>query len=309
MPAGKPLSDAHARLGRALRATRTRAGISTRLVPKNQPERPHYSSGHISLVESGATAPSPELIEAYLAMPECDSTEIRSLYEQMQAATRDAGRRRRQGGGGAASQRPPRDMGEVGSRHDVQQHYLVASTEASYRFGPTGAIRDVVCTVTLRARTPGVRLYYSGFSYPADQRTGVLRVQARSGASLAAAQESPSGAVGTYFALDRDLSPDDPAAHTVVFAVTVDSERRAAPRLRYFAAGGTEQLILRAAFEAPAEPDPVWWFSVPDVVDAEHPAPGQDVPRSPAGVRERRFERLVPGWCYGFAWAWDIPAR
>ena len=308
MPPGKALSDAHARLGRALRATRTRAGVSTRLVPKNQLEQPYYSSGHISLVESGATAPSPELIEAYLGMPGCDSTEIHSLYEQMQAAPRDAGRRRRQGGGDDAAPRPPHDMSEVDSRHDVQQHYLVVSTKASYRFGPAGAIRDVVCTVTLRARAPSVRLYYSGFSYPADQRPGVLRIEARSGASLTAVQESPSGAVGAYFELDRELSPDDPAPHTVVFAVVVNSEQRAAPRLRYFAASGTERLILRAAFEAPAEPDSVWWFSVPDVVDAEHPVPGQDVPRGPAGVHERRYERLVPGWCYGFAWAWDSPS-
>lgn len=304
MPPGSAISDAHARLGRALRATRTRAGISTRQVPKSPRGQEHFSSGHISLVESGRTAPSPELIDAYLTMPGCEPAEVRLLFEQMQVAAREAGRQRRRPGGDAPGPRPPRDMAEVASRHDIQPHYVVVSTEADYRFGPTGAIREVLCTVLLRAKTPGVRLYYSGFSYPADQRPGVLRIEPRSGAGVAACQESPSGAVGGYFELDRELFPDDPEPHTVVFAVTVDSGRRAAPRLRYFAATGSDQLILRAGFEAPAEPASVWWFAVPDIVDAEHPAPGHEVPRTAAGRHEFRFDLLVPGWCYGFAWAW-----
>jgi hypothetical protein len=304
MPPGRAISDAHARLGRALRATRTGAGISTRRVPKDPGGQRHYSSGHISLVESGTTTPSPELLDAYLAMPGGDTPELRRLFDQMQEAVRAAGRRRRQPGGDAPGARPPHDMTEVGSRHDVQQHYVVVSTEADYRFGPTGAIRDVLCTVTLRARNRGVRLYYTGFSYPTDQRPGVLRIEPRSGAGTAAFQESPSGAVGGYFQLDRAISPDDLEPYTLVFAVVVDSERRAAPRLRYFATGGCDQLILRAGFEAPAEPEPVWWFAVPDIIDAEHPAPGQVVPRTPTGRHERRFDRLVPGWCYGFAWTW-----
>jgi hypothetical protein len=304
------------RLGRALREVRKRAEVSTRQVPKNGPAGSYYSSGHISLVESGATAPSPELIEVYLtflarADREGDaaggagaSTELRQLYDQMQAATREAGRLRRQGGGEGAASRPPQHMDEVGTRHDVQQHYVAPSTEAHYRFGPTGAIRAVVCTVTLRARTPGVRLYYSGFSYPADQRRGVLKAAARAGATLAAAQESPSGALGAYLQLDRELSPDDPEPYTVVFAIGVNSQQRAIPRLGYFAAAGTDQMILQTTFEAPAQPDSVWWFAVPDVVDAETTPRSQDVPRSPEGQHERRFERLVPGWCYGFGWDW-----
>jgi hypothetical protein len=310
MPPDRTLSEAHARLGRALRATRTRAGISTRSVPKTPPagwaaaDPPYYSSGHISLVEAGATAPSPELVEAYAAMPGAGRAELRSLHEQMLAATREAARRRRQGSDTPPGPVPPQDMGEVSSRHDVQQHYVIVSTEADYRFGPSGAIRDVVCTVALRARAAGVRLYYTGFSYPADQRPGVLRVEVLSGAAVLAAQESPSGAVGCYFRLDRELAPDDAEPYAVAFRVAVRSERRAAPRLRYFATGGSEQLLLRAAFDTAADPGSVWWFAVPDIVDAEHPAPGQDVPGEPAAVYAHRFERLVPGWCYGFAWAW-----
>ena len=310
MPAARALSEAHGRLGRALKATRSRAGISTRMIPKNWPGRPadagspYYSSGHISLVEAGATAPSPELIDAYVAMPGSVSTELRSLYEQMLAATREAGRRRRQGGEAVPAAPPPRDLDDVRTRHEVQQHYVVVSTRTQYRFGPNGAIRDAACTVALRARNPGVRLYYTGFSYSADQRPGVLHVEAMGGASTVTAQESPTGALGCYFRLNRELAPDDPDPHTVAFRVSVRSEQRAAPRLRYFASDGSEHFLLRAAFAAPAEPDSVWWFSVPDIVDAEHQAEGQDVPRSSSGVHERRFDRLVPGWCYGFAWRW-----
>ncbi|HEV7658187.1 MAG TPA: hypothetical protein VGP36_26100 [Mycobacteriales bacterium] len=299
MPPAQALSDAHTRLGRSLRATRTRAGISTRQVPKGQV---YFSSGHISLVEAGATTPSPELIESYVAMPGSVSVEIYALYEQMVAASRNAARRRRQGGEPAAG--PPRDMTEVGGRQDVQRHYHVASTRAHYEFGPTGAIRDVVCEIALTANSPGVRMYYTGFNYPADQRPGVLSVEALSGAVVAAAQASPSGAIGAYFRLDRELAPEDPAPHTVAFRVEVHSEVPAAPRLRYLATGGSEQLLLSAGFAAPAVPGSVWWFAVPDIVDAEHPAPGQLVPRGEDGRFERRFERLVPSWCYGFAWAW-----
>jgi hypothetical protein len=300
-----PRSEAHVRLGLALRTARTRAGISTRRVPKDPLGGAYFSSGHISQVEAGATAPSPELIEAYLAMPGSPAAEIRPLYEQMLAATREAGRRRRGGGGGGGSHPvPPQDPAEVTSRHDVQQHYLVASTEAHYRFGAGGGISEVLDTVTLRAKTPGVRLYYTGFSYPADQRPGVLRIEAVSGATVVATQESSSGAVGSYFRLDRELSPHDPDPYEVRFRVAVDSSARAAPRLRYFAFGGSELFVLRAGFTPPAEPGSVWWFAVPDVVDAEHPAPGQHVDRGPGGRFEHRFERLVPGWCYGFAWAW-----
>lgn len=309
MPAVKAISEAHARLGLALRTTRNNAGVSTRSVGKPQPaaaggpEAAHYSSGHISLVEAGATAPSPELIEAYAAMPGSDGGQLRLLYEQMLAATREAGRRRRQGGEAGPAAVPPRSMDEVGGRHDVQQHYAIVSTDADYRFGPTGAVREVVVTVALRARTPGVRLYYTGFNYPADQRTGVLRIEAAAGATLLSAQESPSGALGCYFQLDREISPEDRDPYSVTFHLAVRSEARAVPCLAYFPSGSSEEFRLRATFAAGARPGSVWWFSVPDLVDAEHPVPGHDVPET-SGSYVRSFERLVPGWCYGFAWTW-----
>lgn len=313
MPAGKAISEAHAQLGVALRATRDRARISTRSVAKtgsaadageSEPAPAYYSSGHISLVETGVTAPSPELIEAYAAMPGSDPGQLRSLHERMLAATRAAARRRREGGGPDPVAVPPRSMEEVDGRHDVQRHYVVVATDAEYRFGPTGAVREVVVTVELRATAVGVLLYYTGFSYPADQRTGVLRAEAVAGAALLSAQESPSGALGCYFRLERELSPEDRDPYRVTFRLSVRTDARAIPCLAYFPTRGGERLRLRASFDPAARPTSVWWFSVPDLVDAEQPAPGHDMPDDPACSFARTFERLVPGWCYGVAWIW-----
>lgn len=312
MPAGKAISEAHAHLGASLRATRERAGVSTRAVAKTRraaavepPSAPaYYSSGHISSVEAGATAPSPELIEAYAALPGSDAGQLRSLHERMLTATRAAARRRREGGEPQSEAIPPRSMEEVGDRHDVQRHYVVVATEAEYRFGPTGAVREVEVTVAVRATVPGVRMYYTGFNYPADQRRGVLRAEATAGAELLSVQESPSGAVGCYFRLERELSPEDRDAYRLSFHLAVRSDARAVPCLAYFPTRGGERLQLRATFDAAARPKAVWWFSVPDLVDAEHPAPGREVPDDAAGSFGSSFDRLVPGWCYGVAWTW-----
>jgi hypothetical protein len=147
-------------------------------------------------------------------------------------------------------------------------------------------------------------MYYTGFNYPADQRTGVLRAEEIAGADLLSAQESPSGALGCYFHLERDLSPEDRDAYRLSFRLSVRSEARAVPCLAYFPTRGGERLHLRACFDAAARPGAVWWFSVPDLVDAEHPVPGHALTGDPAGGFAHSFERLVPGWCYGVAWTW-----
>jgi hypothetical protein len=311
-PPGKAISEAHTQLGAALRATRERAGISTRAVekirtatpPERAPAPQYFSSGHISSVEAGLTAPSPELIEAYGALPGSDPGQLRSLHERMVDSTRAAARRRRQGDTAKPGSPPPRSMEEVGDRHDVQRHYVVVATEAEYRFGPTGAIREVKVTVALRATTDGVGMYYTGFNYPADQRRGVLRAEAGTGAELLAAQESPSGALGCYFQLGRTLSPEDRDAYRLSFGLSVHSEARAVPCLAYFPTRGGERLQLRSSFDPAARPEALWWFSVPDLVDAEHPVPGRELSDDPAASFARSFDRLVPGWCYGVAWTW-----
>lgn len=307
MPSDQPprraISDAHARLGSALRRTRIAAGISTRRVAKPDGSGTYFSSGHISLVEAGATPPSAELVEAYAAFG--NKTELSSLYLQMLAASQHAARTRRQGLRKDVTQAgPPRAMDEVRDRHDVQRHYIVVSNQAEYLYGPTGAIREAICTITLRARTAGVRLYYSGHSYPSDQRTGVVEVLPMANADIAEIRESPSGAVASYFLLDYEIFPDDPDPYVLQFRVVVHSDVRSVPRLRYFATEGSQQLVLRAGFVGPAVPSRMWRFSEPDIVAAEQAIAEHELGLSADGCFTHVFEDLIPGWCYGFAWQW-----
>ncbi len=298
----RPVSEAHARLGTALRRVRTAAGASTRKIPKTPDRKTFFSSGHISLVEAGATAPSPELVEAYAGLGG-DRTELLSLYLQMLATVQDAARARRQGRQ-AGPPVPPVALQDVHSRHDVQQHYLVISHRAEHTFTQNGTIQEVSYTVALRALTPGVRLYYSGHSYPADQRAGVVEVEPVEHATLLATRESPSGAVAAYFLLDREISPNDPEPYVLRFRVLVHSDLRSAPRLRYFATIGCLQLILVARFPQSAMPARTWWFAQPDIVDAEQAIDEHELQAGPDSSFERVFDDLVYGWCYGFAWTW-----
>jgi len=297
------LSDAHVRLGDMLRSTREQAGRTTRNVPK--PGRPaaFYSTGHISQVEAGVTAPSPELVEVYASMT-ADAAPLHAAFEQMRASTQRAARTRRADGALEGPPGPPRSVKEVNDRRDVQRHYVVISHDADYRFAETGSISDVRCSASIRAKDEGVVLYYAGFSYPADQRPGALTVTAVAGGDVAEARESGSGAVAAYFRLSRELSPSDPDAHRLTYRVDVASTARAAPRLRYFATADAEALGLSAAFPTECAPLLLWWFAASDVVDVEHPVPGREIAPGADGAYRHRFERLVPGWCYGFAWVW-----
>ena len=299
----KPLSDAHRRLGQALQRAREARGLSTRKIPRPNPQHPYFSSGHISLVENGHTAPSPELIEAYISLTG-KSTELRSLYQQMLAASQESGRRRRQGVHTIPETVPPRRVGEVTSREDVQQHYLVEVNDAHYTFDGRGAIEDVHCAITLRAKTPNTGLYYAGHTYAADRRPGVLRMEAKAGATLAATKESDTGAVQSYFILDRSLSPDELDPYTLSFRVVVNSAVRARPSLTYQSWAGAQQMVLCAQFRAPALPRRIWRFAVPYDIDAERPQAGCELPVDPTGCYCHTFDNLAPRWFYGFAWMW-----
>lgn len=299
----KPLSDAHRRLGQALQRAREARGLSTRKIPRPNPQHPYFSSGHISLVENGYTPPSPELIEAYISLTG-NGTELRSLHEQMLAASQELGRRRRQGVDRASETVPPQRIENVTSREDVQRHYIVETNDAHYTFDGEGAIEDVRCDITLRAKTPNTGLYYAGHTYAADRRPGALRVESGTGATLAATKESDTGALQSYFILDRSLSPDEPDPYTLSFRVVVNSAVRARPSLTYQSWAGAQQMVLRAQFREPALPRRIWWFAVPYIIDAERPEPGCELPVDSSGYYFRTFANLVPRWFYGFAWVW-----
>lgn len=296
------ITAAHLRLGQELRQVRKSRGVNTRSIPKRHSPPEYFSSGHISLVENGRTPPSPELIDAYVELA-ADGTRIRALYEQMLAASAAAGRQRR-GALDTEGSVAPQTLADIASREDVQRHYVVEMNRADYLFGPTGAIRQVDCAVALRAKTPGVKLYCTGHSYPADPRPGVLNVSMVTGARLEAVRESRTGALQSFFVLSEALEPSDPEPHTVEFRLTVQSPVRSAPHLRYHAEAGNQQMVLHTRFQAPSLPSHIWNFGVPNVLDAEHPQTGTEFGQDRSGSYSHIFEPLVPGWCYGFGWTW-----
>lgn len=297
--------QARERLGAALRRVRQAAGVTTRQVPKAGGSETFYTSAHISLVESGATAPSLDLIEGYVRIGG-DSAELRSLYHQAEAAATAADRRRRLGDS-TPEPLPPRDGASVEDRDEVQRHYVVVAQEMHYRFNPDGSIQDCRALVRVRAKSPAVRLCYVGFIYPADQRPGVLSIEPGDGVTLDHLRESETGMIAAFLKLDRDLYPDEPEPFAFSFRLDVDSANRALPRLRYFADAGTERLVLSAEFLPEAEPKDLWWFGARDIVEVENRRPGHALMHDGNGLYERTFDELVPTWCYGFAWSWDAP--
>jgi hypothetical protein len=300
----KAISEAHLRLGAALRQTRETAGYTTRQVPKNSVKPSCFSSGHISLVENGCTTASPELVETYMKWSAHPAV-LSALYDQVLAERARAGRRRRRPAGTAAAEgRPPLEPAQVLDREEVQRHYVVESNEARYRLDSNGVITEVNCTVALRARTPGVQLYYTGYNYSADARRGVLRVEEGPGGFLRRLDEGESGAVRAYFQLERQLLPSDAEAHRLSYRIVVDSEAQCIPRLRYHADSGSKELSLHVQFEAPAVPRRIWRFGVRSTIDAEYPEHWEAIAPSAPGSYSHVFDRLVPTWCYGFGWAW-----
>ena len=299
----REISPSHLRLGTELRRIRQAAGVSTRMMVKPDAPNSYFSSGHISLVENGRTVPSPELIDAYVRLAD-DSTLVRALHAQMLAAAASAGRQRRGGVTAPFSAQAPRDLSEVKSREDIQRHYVVERHEASYDFDGGGAIAQVDFAISLRATSPGVCLYLAGHSYPADPQPGVLRVTALGGGTLVRARESFTGAVQSYFALDRELNPSDAEPHLLRFRLTVRSAVRSAAHLRYHAERGNQSLLLRTRFAAPAVPARLWWVGVPNVVDSEYPEAHHELTLDAEHGASRQFSDLVAGWCYGFGWTW-----
>lgn len=300
----EPITEAHRRLGQALRRVRKAAALTTHQVPSPQGDGQYMNDGHVSLYERGMKAPSSELVEIYINMAGTDdAAELRYLYKLMQVAAEDKRQRQRLGGVQAPETVPPRRADDVSSREQVQRHYVTAVNDTTYLFNGAGALEQVDCAVTIRALRPDVYLYYTGFNYIADQRQGVLRAEAGSGASLCRVQEGETGALRLYFLLKDPLSPDD-EPYTINFRILVSSSERAWPRLTYHGGPDTGRLVVRACFQALSLPQRIWRFGAADAVDAEHCRPGSELLPGPDGCYAGTFDHLLPEWRYGIAWVW-----
>ncbi|WP_436495547.1 hypothetical protein [Actinokineospora sp. HUAS TT18] len=248
--------------------------------------------------------PSLDYVEAIVELGG-DASLLRSLYEQMRAYVHHTSRERRRGKSVVLDLVPPHRPEDVADHSDVQQHYAREANDAHYIFNEDGVVEEVRLSVTIRATTPGVRLFYTGHTFDADRRPGVLRIEEGAGGSLVQLRESPSGAVQAYFELDHDLAPSDAQPHVLSWRVLVDSSVRTSPILTFHCSPGTQRLSLRADFKAPALPQSIWWFSAPDTIDAEHPRPDATFASSPGGSYSKSFDSLTPGWSCGLGWVWN----
>src|SRR5262249_14289580 len=121
------------------------------------------------------------------------------------------------GGARAHTPAPPGAPHHPPARSPRTNRPGVHTTPTTPPHDPGDAIRDVVCTVRIRAKVPGVRLYHAGFAYPTDQRPGVLAVEPIRGGTVADVKESPTGAIAVYFLLDRDIDVGDAQPYDLCF--------------------------------------------------------------------------------------------
>ncbi len=292
-----PLSEAHARLGEELQRLREGAGVKNRDIPG-------FSTGQVSNVESGCTAPSRDFVDTYIRLFG-EGARIEALYEQMRrtAERKKQEQLRSRRSNAREPSRPPQSLDEVSTREDVMKHIAVEAHEAYCILGSAGAIEEMWSVISIRAKSPSVRLYYAGHFYDADPRPGVLELSAVAGASLAGVRESEVGALKSYFLLDRPLEPDEPEPYVFSYRVRVRSAKRAQSQLAFYSLPGTLRMTLRAQFTAPSKPQKLWWVAAPNMVNLEH-EPDHELLPLEDDVYYREFGRLVPNWCYGFSWLW-----
>lgn len=298
-PRGRPQpGSARVRLGAELKRIRIAAGRSQRDVhgPKG--------SGHASNVENGHTQPSWDFIEKYLIYGG-DPRHLRSLYELSRTESEDhktEQRRESQPRSFALPAAPQRLEGQ--SHQDIRRHYTIETREERYFFNDNGSVTRLRCLCTIRANSPNTVLFCSVHSYDADQRPGVLQVEAEQGCTLERVDNHPTGSIRAYFRLDRPIQPGDVETCHSSFTVLVDTPLRARPVLLSHPGPGTKRFTLDAQFSQQLRPRHLWWFAAENELSAIIPGDGYEFPHRPDGHYRRSFEVLVPGWCYGFAWQW-----
>lgn len=298
-PSGRPQpGNARARLGAELRRIRKAAGKSQRDIsgPKG--------SGHASNVENGHTQPSWDFIEKYLRYGG-DQRHLRSLFELSRAESEDHRTEQRRGSQPRPFRPPPapQEIGRLG-HEDIRRHYVVQAREERYTFNSQGIVTTLSCQCSIRATSPGTVLFCSAHSYDADQRPGVLKVEAGDGCTLEHVENYPTGSVRAYFRFGRRLDPDDAEPYHCSYRVLVDTTVRTRPILLSHPGPGTKLFTLDAQFSEPLLPRRIWWFAVDNELSATIPGDGYQLRTSRDGHYRRTFEVLVHGWCYGFSWQW-----
>lgn len=288
------------RLGQVLREARQRAGLNTR-------QMKGFTSGHISPVERGQATFSDALIQAYIGIG-ADRRLVYSLVNRIREASRAVQQAKRRHG-----QLPPTPTPSASEQltgdvipDDIRRHYSIEMYDVYMRFDARGAVRQVRTNVSIRATSRGVRFYYAGHAGQGERRRGTLRFEAERGARLDKVVERETGAVDAYFRLDRELGPVDAEPYGLAYIVHVNSKVREDPEIIYVARTGSLQHTLRVQFVKPAVPEKIWWVGVPNESSVTvYPDPACLLPAEETGYYSYHFDRLQPGWLYGFCWIWS----
>lgn len=286
------------RLGEELRQARLAAGAKTRQVPP-------FSTGHISHVENGKTQPSRDLIEVYVRTFGGDRARLYALFEAALAESqrlKSAQRLKTRTGVFSACASPENFYNPSA----VRRSCIVEGDDTTYTFDARGIVEEVRVSHLIRARAPNVRLFYANHSYTADRRPGVLKVEAGHGCHIELVEESSNGSLRVYFALDREINPDDSEPYPFSYRVLVSSSVRTDPILCHQPGpAAVLHYAVRAQFRPPMLPLQVWWFATETYAEGEsNGRDGYFFELDPSGYYFKNFYKLVNGWNYGLGWQW-----
>jgi hypothetical protein len=237
----EPRSDARARLGYLLRATRQKAGKTMREVG--------YSSGHISNVENGRVVPSPDLIDVYIEMGG-DSGRLHAALSEVKEESE--ARKRNHRGKAPAKDDSRRPITLESPVDEIASSYRTDYVEHFYRFNEHGIINEFTAIVTV---TPlqGDAIYYTFYQdYYADQRPGVLHVEAGMGCKVAKIEQGAGSLIVPYLNYSEGVKGGENSV-TFSYKVSVESDVRTMPLLKWTATRDCGRYSIRAQF-APSCP-------------------------------------------------------
>ena len=290
----EPLSEAHVRLGSLLRAARKSARATTRSVGG-------YSSGHISNVENGYTAPSSELVDYYITNFG-DSRRLRAAYLSMKEGGELRRRQHRSKVNEVTEQ--PRVVTADSSKEDVYTTYRLVQREESYRIDARGVIEELTAIITVVPTQASEPLYLTEYTYPTDRQRGVLTVAAGMGCSLIRQNESDRGLLTFVLSLDESAVAAD-SSRTFSYKVRVNSAKPMDPTLWYQDLRELSWCGIRVQFTPPKVPRKIWWLRGASAATINlDPNADQLLPLNAAGFYFFNFRDLREEFS-GLAWVWE----
>ncbi|MFJ4713311.1 helix-turn-helix domain-containing protein [Streptomyces sp. NPDC088785] len=289
----EPQGEARARLGGLMRAARQKAGRTTREVVG-------YSSGHISNVENGRVVPSAELIGIYVEMGG-DPRKLHAVFSEVKEESE--ARKRSLRGKAPVESGASRRITLDSSADEIAKSYRTDRVEHFYQFNELGVIDDFFAVVTVTPLQDGA-IYYSFYQdYYADQRSGVLTVEAGMGCEIAKIEQGQGSLILPVLDYSKGIRGDE-GSLTFSYKVSVDSDVRTMPLLKWTATRDCSRFSIRVQFSRSCLPKRIRQFR--GIRSNEHkfpPQPEHFLPDSANGFYFWDFCGMRNENC-GFAWDW-----